>query len=202
MIPVVIVSADKEIIELVNEFKNLNIIGLLELKLDVETLGLPVLGTDDKWFEIISKYPNLKVVIAVDSTSVKERLAYHYGIESLLTIISKDAYISSSAIIGHGCLIQRGVKIMSDTRIGTACKINVNTTIHHDTVVGDFCTLAPGSQLLGRVTVEDKVFIGAGAIILPRVKVGTEVIVGAGAVVVSDVPPRITVAGVPARVLK
>lgn len=45
-------------------------------------------------------------------------------------------------------------------------------------------------------------YLGAGSIILPGVTVGEHAVVAAGAVVTRDVPPRVVVAGVPARVIK
>ncbi len=51
------------------------------------------------------------------------------------------------------------------------------------------------------VTVGENVWIGAGAFIGPGVTVGDDSVVGAGAVVVRDVPPRVVVAGVPARIV-
>ena len=41
--------------------------------------------------------------------------------------------------------------------------------------------------------------IGAGAVILPGVVIGEEGVVAAGSVVTRDVPPRVIVAGTPAR---
>ncbi len=52
------------------------------------------------------------------------------------------------------------------------------------------------------VTVEDDVWIGAGCIILPGVTIGKGSVVGAGSVVTKDVPPGVTVAGNPARIIR
>ena len=43
------------------------------------------------------------------------------------------------------------------------------------------------------------VLIGAGAIVLGNIRIGDCARVGAGSVVVKDVPPRVTVVGVPAQ---
>jgi serine acetyltransferase len=56
--------------------------------------------------------------------------------------------------------------------------------------------------LAGRVRVGAGAFIGMGAKIIQCLSVGDEATVGAGAVVLADVPPGVTVAGVPARVIR
>lgn len=198
-ISVVIISADKEIIELAKENSNLVIRGILDPNLKGKMLGVPVLGNDNQWSRLAVKFPGLRAILALDPAGLKGKLAYHYGISSLITLISADAYVCKSATLGNGCLLQCGVKIMSSAKIGLGCKINVNVTVHHDCTVGDFCTLAPGSILLGTVKIESKVFVGAGAVILPRVRIGENAIIGAGAVVINDVTPNSVVAGVPAR---
>lgn len=54
----------------------------------------------------------------------------------------------------------------------------------------------------GSVTICDDAWIGAGAILLPNVIVGERAIVAAGSIVTRDVPPRMVVAGNPARILR
>ncbi len=51
----------------------------------------------------------------------------------------------------------------------------------------------------GRVVIGERAMIGAGAIILPGVTVGANASVAANSLVTRDVPPGITVAGVPAE---
>jgi len=201
MIPVVVISADKEIIELAKECSNFDVIGVLDPQSNAQALGLPVLGTDNAWPKLVLKHTDLKAILAIDPPRMRKKLTAHYGIDSLATLVSSNAYISPSAKLGNGCLVQQGTKIMSEVRIGMACKVNVNVTVHHDTVIADFCTLAPESLLLGKIKVEERVFIGAGAIILPKVHIGKNSIIGAGAVVVKDVPANSTVCGVPAKPL-
>ena len=74
-------------------------------------------------------------------------------------------------------------------------------------VIGDNCSLLHGVTLGGSGNEHDDrhpkigrgVMIGAGAKILGNIKIGDCVRVAAGSVVLNDVPPRRTVAGVPAR---
>jgi len=52
------------------------------------------------------------------------------------------------------------------------------------------------------VTIKKGAWICLGAIILPGVTIGEYSVVGAGSVVTRDVPPRVLVAGVPAKIVK
>jgi acetyltransferase-like isoleucine patch superfamily enzyme len=44
--------------------------------------------------------------------------------------------------------------------------------------------------------------VGANATLLPGITLGEDAVVGAGSVVTKDVPPRKTVAGVPATIVR
>lgn len=50
----------------------------------------------------------------------------------------------------------------------------------------------------GEVVIGERAMIGAGAIVLPGVEIGADARVAANSLVVEDVPPEVTVAGVPA----
>ena len=54
----------------------------------------------------------------------------------------------------------------------------------------------------GCPTIGDNVFIGNNSCILGNVKIGNNVVIAAGAVVVHDVPDNVTVAGIPAKIIK
>ncbi|WP_082230554.1 acyltransferase [Haloprofundus marisrubri] len=53
----------------------------------------------------------------------------------------------------------------------------------------------------GEVVVGERAMIGAGAVVLPGVHIGADAQVAANSLVVEDVPPGVTVAGVPAEVV-
>lgn len=52
---------------------------------------------------------------------------------------------------------------------------------------------------VGQVRIGERAMIGAGAIVLPGVEIGADAQVAANSLVVEDVPPGVTVAGVPAE---
>jgi serine O-acetyltransferase len=101
--------------------------------------------------------------------------------------------------------------------INPAARIGRGIMLDHATglVVGETATIGDDCSILQDVTLggtgkaeEDRhpkvgngVLIGAGAIILGNIAIGDGARIGAGSVVVKPVPPHVTVAGVPARVI-
>lgn len=91
--------------------------------------------------------------------------------------------------IGPGLFVQHGFStIVSAEKIGKNCWINQQVTIGY-------------TNLTDRPTIGDNVIIHAGAKIIGKVKVGDNAKVGANSVVTRDVPPNVTVMGVPAAVI-
>lgn len=91
--------------------------------------------------------------------------------------------------IGPGLFIQHGfATIVSAEAIGKNCWINQQVTIGF-------------SNKTDRPTIGDNVTIHAGAKIIGKVRIGDNAKVGANSVVTRDVPPNVTVMGVPAAVV-
>jgi acetyltransferase-like isoleucine patch superfamily enzyme len=79
-------------------------------------------------------------------------------------------------------------------------------TLEADVIVGYDATILCHEFLqeeyrTGEVRIGERALIGAGAVILPGVEVGADAQVAANSLVVEDVPPKTTVAGVPAEPL-
>ena len=107
---------------------------------------------------------------------VQRRIARRYGLE-----------ISPGADIAGGLYVAHPVgTVISVARMGRDVTIIGSVTIGMRN--------GPGWPRIG-----DRVFIGAGARVLGDIDVGEDSSVGANAVVLSDVRPRATVVGVPAR---
>ena len=58
------------------------------------------------------------------------------------------------------------------------------------------------SVINGNVIVEDNVFMGSSSVCNGQLKIGHDSIIGSGSVIIRDVPAKVTVVGVPARVIK
>jgi serine O-acetyltransferase len=115
---------------------------------------------------------------------------------SLLANVLFGMEFSLKTPIGPGLVIFHANGIVMGAR-----SLGANVTLYQQTTLGsrmaDFST-----DLMLRPVVEDGVTITAGAKILGPVVLGSNCVVGANAVVVRDVPPNVTVGGVPARVLR
>lgn len=104
--------------------------------------------------------------------------------------------IHPGAVIGKHLFIDHGTGVV----IGETAIIGNDVTLYHGVTLGG---IAPGDMPQGRrhPIIEDGVIIGAGAQVLGGLTVGKGARVGANAVVVKDVPPGVTVVGIPAQVV-
>ena len=101
--------------------------------------------------------------------------------------------IHPAARIGSGILVDHATSIV----IGETAVIEDHVSLLHEVTLG-----GTGKEKGDRhPKVRHGVLIGAGAKILGNVEIGCYARVGAGSVVLTDVPPHVTVAGVPARIV-
>jgi len=109
--------------------------------------------------------------------------------------------IHPGAKVGQRLFIDHGM----GTVIGETAEIGDDVTLYHDVTLGGTApSINSGAQVDHKrhPTLADNVIVGSGAQILGPITVGRCARVGANAVVVKDVPPNVTVAGIPARVLE
>ena len=126
--------------------------------------------------------------------------------------------------VGDNSKIGTFVEIQKNATIGKNCKISSHTFIcegvhiddnvfigHNVTFTNDKYPRATNSDgslqnekdwSVVETFVKKGASIGSSSTIICGVTIGENAIVGAGAVVTKDVPPNVTVAGVPARILK
>lgn len=196
---IVLISLDWDLIDLVEMLPELEFEGVIDHCGEGEVNGIRLLGADSNWTKLKSRYPDLRVIMAVDPPLIKKRLFDFYGKEALQGLVSPLAHVSKRSSVDASAIIQHGAKIMPLARLGKCCKIHMNASIHHESIIGDFSTIAPGAQILGNVTIGEAVYVGAGAVIRQRCRIGDNSTIGAGAVVIEDVPPGACVVGVPAK---
>ena len=112
--------------------------------------------------------------------------------EMLQSLISQkfSVDIHPAAKIGHRILLDDATNLV----VGETARIGNNVSILHGVTLG-----GTGNEVGDRhPKISDGVMIGAHAQLLGNIKIGKGAKIGAGAVVLEDVPPHVTVAGVPA----
>ena len=144
------------------------------------------------------------VVIAIGDNSAREQkalLAKSKGFK-LISAIHPRATIARDVEIGAGVVVMAGAVINSGAVVGDGAIINTCAIVEHDCVIGDWVHISPGARIAGGVRIGKLAWIGIGATIIERINVGEKATAGAGAVLIRDVPPGMTVAGVPATELR
>lgn len=167
----------------------------------LQEYNIPYLGTDDMMISNPRDFSHIPLVVVPDNPSVRRGIVKRYRTAGyrFASVISPDADVSSTSVIGEGAVIQSAVVIMAQARIGAFAKLNVGAKVFHECQLDDFVTIAPVATLLGRVAVGEEAYIGASSTIFPERVVGRGSKVGAGAVVTHDVPDGHVVVGIPAR---
>jgi sugar O-acyltransferase (sialic acid O-acetyltransferase NeuD family) len=165
--------------------------------------GKAVLG-DLSWFATQAGRADLRVICAIGSGPGRRRLvnrAREMGL-TFCSAISPRASVSPLASVGVGSMIAPGAVIGPEVAVGDHVIINVGCTVSHEARLGDYCTLAPGVHIAGNTRLGDGCDLGIGTVTIQGITIGDWSIVGAGCVLIEDVPPNVTVVGVPARVIK
>ena len=193
----------EEVAELVWDTGAYEVVGFVEGQ-DTEErpntlLGLPVLRLAD-----IARADVPHLAICAIGTPERRGLIERVRAEGMqfATIVHPRAHVSSTASLGVGSIIGVGAVVACGTRIGEHSIVNRGCLIGHHVQVGDYATLSPGANIAGRTRVGDDVYVGMGAIIIDGLAIGSGSVVAAGAVVTRDVPDRVRVMGIPARVVK
>ncbi|RLS76106.1 MAG: acetyltransferase [Planctomycetota bacterium] len=178
----------------------------------------PRVGFLDDDATVLDKFPELKrlwvgrisdyepqsgdrLLMAIGDPSAKlavaEQLTARGG--RFVSYIHPTAVLASDVQVGVGVIICPSVVICCNVRLGDFVLMNVGALAGHDSMIGDGCTLSPHADVTGQVVLERGVFLGCRAVILPKIHVGEFSRVGAGSVVISQVKPRVTMMGVPAK---
>ena len=102
--------------------------------------------------------------------------------------------IHPGATIGRRFFIDHGAGVV----IGETAVVGDDVTLYHGVTLGGV-SWTPGKR---HPTLEDGVLGGAGAKILGPITVGRGGRIGANSVVIEDVPPGVTVVGIPGRIVR
>ena len=200
-------SQARYVIENARRSGEFEIVGIADIE-KKENIGKSVNGIEIMCTleELSSSFPPQDglVVVAYGKNDRKQEIVRQLDVQGykFATIISPQAYLSESATVKHGAIINPMAAIMPNAYIGAHCIVHSHVVVEHDCYVGDFANIGPGVNLAGRVYVGEGCYVYTGASVIPGVRIGAWSVVGAGAVVLKDVHEGGMVGGVPARALK
>lgn len=108
--------------------------------------------------------------------------------------------IHPGATIGKRLFIDHGMGVV----IGETAEVGDDVTLYHGVTLGGVAPSVDSDKQRSQKrhpTLKNGVIVGSGAQVLGPITVGEGARVGANAVVVAEVPPGVTVTGIPARVV-
>lgn len=165
---------------------------LARLKEDIDTIMTRDPAARSR-LEVLLCYPGVHAMLAY-------RIAHWCWLKNFRLLAR---FISATAKVGTGVEIHPGATVGRRVFIDHATGVVIGETAE----VGDDVTLYQGVTLGGtslekgkrHPTLRDGVIVGSGAAVLGPHTVGAGARVGANAVVLDDVPPGVTVVGIPAK---
>jgi len=191
----------KSVIDSVDIY-NYEIIGFIdEFSTCEKHLGYPILAKNINELEDADKY----VFFVTIGNNVKRKRWYDILLRKklrLINIVDRSAIVSTYATLGNGCFVGKLAIINSSARVGDDCIINTRALVEHGCSVESHANLSTNSVINGDVIIGEGSFIGSCSVVIGQISVGDWSTVGAGAVVTHTVCNGVTVAGVPAKVIK
>ena len=111
--------------------------------------------------------------------------------------LNAQVLVENDVVVGDRVTVKPGVQLWDGLRVEDDVFIGPNVTFAND----KYPRSKHPPPAFARTVLRRGASIGANATVLGGVEVGAGAMVGAGSVVLNDVPPRKTVAGVPAVVV-
>lgn len=168
-------------------------------KTEIDNVQVIGATDDENILSILGK--KCEAFIAIDDNKFKRSMVAQLKEQAKvvpINAIHNTAYLSFSASIGHGNLINGRVVIGAGAVIGAHCILNSGSIVDYNAILGDYVQMGAGSIISSGVKVSEGTFIGPGAVLVPGITVGKNARIGAGSIVVEHVKNNETVFGNPA----
>ncbi len=146
--------------------------------------------------EILITYPGVHAVLMYRVAHRLWRRGWRFParVLSWWARVVTNVDIHPAARIGQRLFIDHGAGVV----IGETAELGDDVTLYHGVTLGG-TSWSPGKR---HPTLCGGVLVGAGAKILGPITVGANARIGANSVVIEDVPPDMTVVGIPGRIVR
>ncbi len=192
-----------EIADLADDCPGLSVAGFVEnldrARCDRDHHGRPVY-----WVDELARLRDSHRVLCGLGTTHRSRFTDQADAlgARFITLTHPTARVSRATTLGEGTILSVGTILAAHSRLGRHVCVNRGALIGHHTAIGDFVTIGPGANIAGNCHIGDATYIGMSAVVIDHVRIGRHCVIGAGAVVTKDLPDRVQVVGVPARIVK
>lgn len=167
--------------------------------------GYPVIGTDDDLPELVKQYRNFLITVGqIQNPTVRiklfemiRKLGGHFPV-----IISPNAYVSRTALVGAGTVVMHHAVINAEASVGVNCIINTGALVEHEASVGDHCHISTYAILNGQCKVGSRTFIGSRTVLSNNISIAGDTQVSAGSVVLCSLEQPGTYIGQPLRKIR
>lgn len=146
------------------------------------------------WLEVLLCYPGLHALVFYRAAN----WCWRHGFKLMGRFLSHLGKMLTGVEIHPGATIGRRLFIDHATGVvvGETAEIGDDVTLYQGVTLGG-TSLHKGKR---HPTLEDGVIVGAGAQVLGPITVAAGARIGANAVVLTEVPPGVTMVGIPARI--
>lgn len=191
----------KSVIDSIDVY-NYEIAGFIdEFSNEKEHLGYPILSNSLDTLKEKEKY----VYFIAIGNNEKRRVWYNRLKEKklrMINVVDRSAIVSPRATLGACCFVGKLAVINSKAVVEDDCIINTRALVEHGCFVSEHVNLSTNAVINGDVKIGEGSFVGSCSVTIGQLEIGKWSTVGAGAVVTRNVEDNVTVAGVPAKVIK
>lgn len=146
------------------------------------------------------------VLFGVNGPKAKNAV-YHYFSKvinraNFIRLIHPTAYVSKSANIMQGVIIEPNCTISSQSIINFGVNLKRNVSVGHHVELCAFSEINPGVVISSNVQVGNNTIVGSGALIKEGISIGENALIGMGSVVTKDIPSGVIAYGNPCKVIR
>jgi sugar O-acyltransferase (sialic acid O-acetyltransferase NeuD family) len=170
-----------------------------------QVLGYPIIGTDEDLPGLIKEYGNALITVGqIQNPAVRVKLfslIRELG-GTFPVIVSPNAYVSRTAMIGSGTIVMHHSVVNTEAVIGVNCILNTGSLVEHEASVGDHCHISTYAILNGQCRVGNRTFIGSRSVLSNNTEIAADTLVSAGSVVLRSLDNPGTYIGNPLRKIR
>jgi sugar O-acyltransferase (sialic acid O-acetyltransferase NeuD family) len=182
-----------------------DVVGLLNDAENGSVNGVPILGKLSAVKELLAQgfYFSFGIHPIGNNYRIKELFdSINIPPERLATIVSRRAFVSSSAILEPGVVVLPFAYVSLRAHIGTCSLLMAHSTVGHDSVLGPCCFVAGSATIGSNVNLGAAVSVCLGSTVIEKRQLADFAVLGAGSMLTKDIPSGEVYLGNPAKFLK